>query len=37
MLTTGEWCNPVSDMLHHVYKGSSGGLGTKGLRIMAAF
>ena len=24
MLTTGEWCNPVSNMLHHVLKGLSG-------------
>ena len=26
MLTTGEWCNPVSNMLHHVQKGLSGDL-----------
>ena len=24
MLTTGEWCNLVSNMLHHVYKWLSG-------------
>ena len=24
MLTTGELCNPVSDILYHVYKGLSG-------------
>jgi len=23
ILTTGEWYNPVSNMLHHVYKGFS--------------
>ena len=24
MMIMGEWCNPVSNMLHHVYKGLSG-------------
>ena len=26
MPTAGEWCNPISNMLHHVYKGLSGDL-----------
>ena len=34
ILTTGERCNPVSNMLHHVL---NGGLGTRSLRIVAAF
>ena len=33
MLATGEWCNPVSKMLHHV----KWAFGTRGLRIVAAF
>ena len=24
MLTMGEWCNTVSNMLHHVWQGLSG-------------
>ena len=35
MFTTGNWCNPVSNMLHHVEKGLSGG--TTGLGMTAAF
>ena len=37
MLTTGEWCNPVSNMLHHVYicvRGVGWGLGKRVLRIV---
>ena len=33
----GEWCNPVSNMSHHMKKGVKWGLGTRGLRIVAAF
>jgi len=31
MLTTGEWCNPVRNMLHHVQQGLSGDLNLKPL------
>ena len=37
MLTTGEWCNPVSNILHHMKKGVEWGSGTRGLRLVAAF
>ena len=37
MLTTGEWCNQVSNMLHHVLKVVEWGLDTRDLRIVAAF
>ena len=37
MLTTREWCNAVSNMLHHVQKGLSGqwGIGHRGLRMVS--
>ena len=38
VLTTGEWCDPVSKMSRHM-KGFAwgGGLGKRGLRMVAAF
>ena len=38
MLTTGVWFDLVSKMSHHMKRGSvKTGLGTRGLRIVAAF
>ena len=39
MLTMGEWCNPVSNMLYHqpCVKRVECGLGTRGLRMVGAF
>ena len=36
MLTTGKWCNPVINMLHHGIEGVELGLDTRGLRMAAA-
>ena len=33
----GGWCNPVSNMLHQCVEGVEWGLGTRGLRIVAAY
>ena len=37
MLTTGEWCNPVSNILHHGVKVVEWGFGTRGLGMLAEF
>ena len=37
MLTTGEWCNPVSNMFAPCVKRVDWGLGIIGMRIVAAF
>ena len=38
MLTTEEWCDPVSKMLHHMERCSvATGLSTRGFRLAAAF